>query len=361
MANTPLISIIVPVYNVERYLPRCIESILRQTYTNFELILVDDGTPDRSGIICDRYAEKDSRIRVIHKENGGVSTARNAGIDAAKGEWITFVDSDDWVYNDYLKVLLEPLNNCDYDLTIAKIESRSITIKPFVRNSFVLCVDEINTDAMLQELYHWEFRGPCVKLFSNQKIKQNQIRFPIGIATGEDDIFVYRYLKHCKKIHMAENVIYCYNRLNDISVTRRNPYFANRHKWDEIYINAIEDVLNEWNVNEEFALNLLSKFVGELFYRNIRLIISSLSKDEAIKKIESVMLTYEKWLLIDCKWAENASRRELVKLIESQNVSGIYDYLMPEKNKSSKIKDLIKKISRGFIEKYRDGLVKFKF
>ena len=126
--NTPFISIVVPVYNVERYLPRCIESILRQTYTNFELILVDDGTPDRSGIICDRYAERDSRIRVIHKENGGVSTARNTGIDAAKGEWITFVDSDDWVSDEYLKTLTTHLHNNSYDLVIGGFEFRHFTV-----------------------------------------------------------------------------------------------------------------------------------------------------------------------------------------------------------------------------------------
>ena len=116
MSNSPLVSVIVPVYKVERYLPRCVESILGKTYTNFELILVDDGTPDRSGVICDRYAEKDSRIKVIHKENGGVSSARNAGIDAAQGEWITFVDSDDWVAENYIEAMIIPVveKNVDF-------------------------------------------------------------------------------------------------------------------------------------------------------------------------------------------------------------------------------------------------------
>ena len=93
----PKISVIVPVYKAEAYLDRCIESILAQTYTDFELILVNDGSPDNCGAICDEYAEKDPRVRVIHKENGGVSTARNAGLAAATGEFIAFVDPDDWV------------------------------------------------------------------------------------------------------------------------------------------------------------------------------------------------------------------------------------------------------------------------
>lgn len=91
------ISIIVPIYNIEKYLYRCIDSILTQTFTNFELILVDDGSRDSSGIICDEYAVKDSRVCVIHKENGGVCSARNLGIDKASGEWIAFVDGDDWL------------------------------------------------------------------------------------------------------------------------------------------------------------------------------------------------------------------------------------------------------------------------
>lgn len=95
--NNPKVSVIVPVYNVEKLLQRCIDSILAQTFTDFELLLIDDGSKDKSGEICDEYAAKDSRIRVFHKQNGGVSTARNIGIDKAQGEWIYFVDSDDIV------------------------------------------------------------------------------------------------------------------------------------------------------------------------------------------------------------------------------------------------------------------------
>ena len=97
-----MISIITPVYNAEKYLRCCIDSIIAQTFTDFELLLIDDGSKDKSGAICDEYAAKDARIRVFHKENGGVSSARNLGLDNAKGEWITFIDSDDWVKQDYL-------------------------------------------------------------------------------------------------------------------------------------------------------------------------------------------------------------------------------------------------------------------
>ena len=95
------ISVIVPVYKVEPYINHCVDSILAQTYRDFELILVDDGSPDNCGKICDEYAKKDSRVKVIHKVNGGVSSARNMGLDNAKGEWITFIDADDYVVNTY--------------------------------------------------------------------------------------------------------------------------------------------------------------------------------------------------------------------------------------------------------------------
>lgn len=110
--ENPSISIIVPVYNIEEYLPRCIESILRQTYTNLQLVLVDDGSKDRSGALCDEYAKKDSRILVVHKENGGSSSARNRGIEVATGEYLGFVDSDDYVEPDmYGKMVTAILEN----------------------------------------------------------------------------------------------------------------------------------------------------------------------------------------------------------------------------------------------------------
>lgn len=115
------ISIIVPVYKVEPYLRKCLDSILAQTFTNFEVILVDDGSPDNSGKICDEYAIKDSRVRVIHKENGGLSSARNAGIDIAQGKYLGFVDSDDYIAEDMYEVLYENLKFYDADISSVEI------------------------------------------------------------------------------------------------------------------------------------------------------------------------------------------------------------------------------------------------
>lgn len=115
------ISIIVPVYKVEKYLRKCVDSILAQTFTDFEVILVDDGSPDNSGKICDEYAEKDNRVRVIHKENGGLSSARNAGIDVARGKYLGFVDSDDYIDEDMYEILYENLKIHDADISSVEL------------------------------------------------------------------------------------------------------------------------------------------------------------------------------------------------------------------------------------------------
>lgn len=119
MRNNPKLSIIIPIYNAEQFIRRCIDSILEQTYTDFELLLIDDGSTDDSSRICDVYSENDSRIKVFHKKNGGVSSARNVGLDNANGEWIVFIDSDDAINNQYLSVTKKAtvdliLTGCDY-------------------------------------------------------------------------------------------------------------------------------------------------------------------------------------------------------------------------------------------------------
>ena len=117
--DSTIISVIVPVYKVEQYLDRCISSILQQTFEKFEVILVDDGSPDRCPLMCDEWAKRDERVKVIHKKNGGLSSARNAGIDIAKGRYINFVDSDDWMEKDALSYLYELRNRFDADFSMA--------------------------------------------------------------------------------------------------------------------------------------------------------------------------------------------------------------------------------------------------
>ena len=213
----PMISVIIPVYNVEKYLARCIDSVLRQTYRNFEIILVDDGTPDRSGEICDEYAAKDSRISVIHKENGGLSSARNAGIEAARGQWLQFVDSDDYIADCMLENLL---NACLEDHTRLAIggnidvypktgeEIRGLT--PEKRE--VISSQECNRRLMLKQ--GGDFSA-CDKIFDAALFRE--IRFPLG-RTCEDIAIMYRIIHEAGDISMVPvPMCYYYHRPDSIT------------------------------------------------------------------------------------------------------------------------------------------------
>ena len=368
MSNSPLVSVIVPVYKVERYLPRCIESILRQTYTNFELILVDDGTPDRSGIICDRYAEKDSRIKVIHKENGGVSSARNAGIDAAQGEWITFIDSDDWVSDDYLEVLLKPLENQRYDIVIGKMAWISMRIDSQCADPMIITPREMNSRLVLDLVETMEFCGPCLKLFLKDKIEQSHLRFPEKIAHSEDTIFVNGYLKHCDSIYITGKIIYYYNRLNEGSITRRDPYFENKLDWDMQYIRSYVDMLDSFGVNEDFKAEVLSQKTIKCLRMNIKSIVEALNEEAAKSKIKHILPYYIEWITNDSAFITNAvnsndNDSNIVYQLLKRNINAIYDYYksLPHSSFAERIKQRVKSTISPFLEKYRDGLVKFKF
>ena len=202
----PKISVIVPVYNTEKYLHRCVDSILAQNYTDFELLLVNDGSTDSSGTICEEYAQKDNRVRVFHKENGGVSSARNIGMDNARGEWITFVDSDDFVFDNYLENF-DVNNNKDYDLI-----SQGLKIdKNFNGSSvFGFSFNGGVNDWLNKATEYGVFGYTVIKLFKLEVIKNNNIRFNTEIRFQEDELFVLSYLSECISVKSVSNVGYFY-------------------------------------------------------------------------------------------------------------------------------------------------------
>ena len=202
----PKISVIVPTYNTEQYLPRCIDSILAQTFTDFELILVNDGSSDNSGKICDKYAQKDSRIIVIHKKNGGVSSARNKGLDIAKGEYITFVDSDDWIDADYINQFIQEkvdFQICGYHQLITNTSS----FKP--DKTRILYSNEIPT-SFDNEFYKLYCRGILSKCFKKEIIDKHQISFNNKLRIGEDTLFILQFLCHCKSVRFISSYGYNY-------------------------------------------------------------------------------------------------------------------------------------------------------
>lgn len=198
-----LISIIVPVYQVEAYLPVCVESILNQTYSNWELILVDDGSKDRGGELCDRYAAQDSRIRVIHQQNQGVSKARNAGLDAAQGDYLVFIDSDDLVKPDFLQVLYQNLLQYDADIACcgAVTQGGEIPVNdilPLVRRSRVITdPEEFYGDIAANSEIYWS----CIwaKLFRADLAKQYRFR---ALRYGEDQLYMFDLFSRKPKVHL---------------------------------------------------------------------------------------------------------------------------------------------------------------
>lgn len=199
-------SIIVPIYKVEKYLPRCVESLLGQTDGDFELILVDDGSPDCCGAICDEYAAKDSRIFVIHKGNGGLSDARNAGLEIARGEYIAFVDSDDWVSPRYLELLRQGLETTGSDICecgILRTEGVScpepVETVPEVFDT-VAALEQLIRDGRFHQ-YVWN------KLYRREVI--GDIRFPVG-KTNEDEFWTYQVFGRAKRVAGIDAVLYNY-------------------------------------------------------------------------------------------------------------------------------------------------------
>lgn len=211
------ISIIVPVYNVEKYIHRCIDSILAQTFTDFELILVDDGSPDNCGKICDEYAEKDCRIHVIHKVNGGLSDARNAGIDwtfaNSDSEWITFIDSDDWIHPKYMEALYNAVKETGCEISICGYEETTGD-SPKVDDINLQAVT-VNTEDFFCE-HNVNAVIACAKLYKKELFRG--IRYPVG-KLHEDEFTTYKLLFQCDNCGFIKEPLYAYYR-NEASITQ---------------------------------------------------------------------------------------------------------------------------------------------
>lgn len=212
------ISIIVPVYNSSKYLEKCFDSIKNQTYTDFEVIVINDGSTDCSGEICDKYAELDNRFKIIHKENGGVSKARNIGIDNAHGEYITFIDSDDWIDIDYLQKFIVAVDpNCDLIVSGITNEYPDMTTSMLsIQSNFFASTNAKQLHNLIKSRLVF---GPYNKLFNSYIIKANNILFPIDISYGEDRIFNYHYIKYVNNIITITYNGYHYNRLDSGSLS----------------------------------------------------------------------------------------------------------------------------------------------
>lgn len=217
------ISIIVPVYNVEKYLRECLDSISQLKAVRWEAILVDDGSTDTSGQICDEYAKQDSRFRVIHQKNAGVSAARNAGLDAAKGEWIWFVDSDDSINPDFEISNPEVLNDADYVLfDMRKFRDGENLNSLEHQKGMVKCTELSKNEFLCKYLCNHHprlfYKKTWVMIDNHQRLA-----FSLGTRVGEDLEFQYKYLTRCQRPARLDAVLYNY-RLREGSATQDDSY-----------------------------------------------------------------------------------------------------------------------------------------
>lgn len=215
-----LISVIVPVYNAEKYLKECLDSIINQTYRNLEIILVNDGSLDKSGDICDEYARNDNRVKVIHRENAGVSVARNTGIDASTGDFIAFVDSDDYLTDTMLQKLYDKIDNNDIsvcrfayeycDKTVYYQEDNLLlfTKKPYYFE--YIMADKYNKSYPDRIICDKIFGSVCRTLFKRNIILNNNIRFTKGMKIAEDRLFLLEYCSYCNKAGLVDEYLYHY-------------------------------------------------------------------------------------------------------------------------------------------------------
>ena len=261
------VSVIVPIYNVEKYLHKCIWSILNQEYKNLEIILVDDGSPDNCPKICDDFALKDERIVVIHKENGGVSSAKNSGVERAIGDYICFVDGDDFVESDYVSYLLKLILDCDADISLSESMFSNYSKEQIAKDKHIVVSGE---DATVEILCYKMNIGVANKMFNANLIKNN-VRFLEQQRMGEGFNFNCTAFQLARKVAIGFRKIYFYRQDNPTSATTK----FTKDKWenglnsiDEIKKNFIlksEKIINAWNFarwrtnSDVFDLMVLSK------------------------------------------------------------------------------------------------------
>lgn len=323
----PKISVIVPVYNAEQYLPCCIDSIINQTLGSFELILVDDGSQDNSGAICDEYAKNDKRVTVIHKKNGGASEARNAGINTASGEYIMFVDSDDYIDENMLEDMLKKAEP-DVDLIISSLNMR-ISDKEY---NYIMPDARYTVKEFLSEYYQSNFPticfcGPVCKFYKTELINRYNIRFDENMRVGEDSYFNFSYIKYSKNVITMSNAYYWYMRVNENSLYSKFElyHFSDSKK---AFLNQMK-IIEEMNFNSFDKEEVTNKFAMGFIPTVVKAFETS-SKEVCIQYME--MLSTDEFFIDNTKHISNIEWKMIRFLIMRKRFELLYKILKLRKN-----------------------------
>lgn len=290
MEQNKLVSIILPVYGVEQYLPECVDSLLAQSYRNLEIILVDDASPDGSGAICDAYAAQDSRVKVIHQTNRGAAGARNAGLDVAGGEYICFVDSDDVVEKDYVKLLLTHLQEADADIAVCGFTQFSRTHQPpcSLESAGVYTPEGY----LLQFLENWTCSLLWNKIFRRQTI--GKLRMEEGHRI-DDEFYTYQVVMAAQKIVVFHQSLYRYR-------LRASSVMSNQNTYDQILMDRIAHTIQRYDHIKVHFPSLREAFFVKAVDTLVRFWKSSGNNPAAQKKIRSWVRSNTIHILL-CKMA----------------------------------------------------------
>ena len=276
----PYISIIIPVYNTEQYIGHCIDSILCQTYRNYEVLLVDDGSSDNSGKICDLYKIKDQRINVFHKKNEGVSIARNYGLNLAKGNWITFVDSDDILDQDWLQCYAENITD-DIDIIFQGFIEHSQFIEQKKILDYCSCYIETIYQLEKNDLFGWTWN----KIFKANIIKSNLIQFDSKLTINEDLLFTLNYCSFASTIKVLPIAKYHYYIRTGSLLTSQHKYIDIKHKADLI-LDARKKLICRYG-NQKYLIWANDQYVEDLLFE-LKCSYSTADRQERILIISKI-------------------------------------------------------------------------
>lgn len=276
------VSVIVPVYNSERYLAKCIESLLIQKYSNIEILLINDGSTDMSGAICDNYSQKDVRIRVIHQKNMGVAAARNAGIKNAIGIYMCFVDADDWLPPNSIYDMVKGIYESNSEMCVGSI----VRIFPYTKIEMkvfdnLVLMDDLKNVA--EEVFIKE--SPLVflaaKLYKTEIIKNFKLTYDHNMQLFEDACFVFLYLQHCNSVRFIGRTVYYYNQMMEASASRK--FYVEYNKWAYLRYCKQVELIGEFKDSMQ-GKKLLDLELTRIFHESCRHYVNSILSDQEIEK-----------------------------------------------------------------------------
>lgn len=281
----PLVTVIVPVYKVEPYLRRCIDSIISQTYHNLEIILVDDGSPDGCPEICDEYAERDSRIKVIHKKNGGLSDARNVGLGSSSGKYVTFVDSDDWLENAAVDYMYQLIIKYDAGLVIGGMQ-RVENITDYILKSDWNGKLQEACMTNVQAMQHFFQNGCAAWARLYRRSIFNDIMFPIG-EINEDEAIVLPILERCGTVVLTNHVIYNY-RCRPESITTAS-FSATKLAWQRHCADNLRFIQEKY---PELEADAAARYRGSLLWSLTEIALSDGDWSEQVRELRFALRKY---------------------------------------------------------------------